>query len=411
MGLNFGIGLFIAAMSGTALFGTISLMIVNASVFSILTGFGTESAILWHGASKKFTGEKLFTYAFFSSLIQTGLFILISLLFFRITNKTLLSNQHQSSYFYFELIYFLGITVVDKYIAMLYAEQKAAPCNRVLAIAAFCCLLFIALAYSHVFYFSIDPLQLFCVVTFFQLLVLAVFFHVKNNVKIIKGFFIQDIRSFAGFSFVVYVTNLIQFLAYRADYWFIDYFKNTDKVGIYAQANKFAQLLWVIPGVLAALLAPFVADPEKKMIEKEFVIITKLMNYLNLAIAALIILVAFLFYNYFLPVAFSDGFQSLLIMMPGFYFFTMTTILAAYFSGKRLLWINFVGSALCFLVIVISDLILIPKLGINGAAVANSIAYTASAIFCVILFIKITHSRFFDFIVLRKNDLESIKKL
>ncbi len=94
MGLNFFVGLFIAAISCTEIFGIISLMIVNAAVFHIITGLGTDSAIVWHGASRKITNEKVFSFTFFSALFQIGLFLIASLFFYRLTHKLLLSRQN-----------------------------------------------------------------------------------------------------------------------------------------------------------------------------------------------------------------------------------------------------------------------------------------------------------------------------
>lgn len=65
MGFNFLVGLFIAAISGTETFGVISLMVVNAAVFSIVSGLGADSAIVWHGASQKLNSEKIFSFTFF----------------------------------------------------------------------------------------------------------------------------------------------------------------------------------------------------------------------------------------------------------------------------------------------------------------------------------------------------------
>jgi len=79
MGFNFLVGLFIAAVSGTETFGVISLMVVNAAVFSIVTGLGADSAIVWHGASQKLNSEKIFSFTFFSSKKNNIILIIIKL--------------------------------------------------------------------------------------------------------------------------------------------------------------------------------------------------------------------------------------------------------------------------------------------------------------------------------------------
>lgn len=411
MGFNFLLGLLIAAMSGAGLFGVISLMIVNASVFHIITGLGTDSSILWHGASNKFDLDKLFTFTFFSALFQIVLFVAISIIFYETTGKTLLSSQQSFNYFYFELIYFCGLALTDKYVSVMYAEQRAGLCNRVLSFAAFSGLLFVSLVYLHVINIKPDPLKIFCITAFAQPVSLILFYHFKKSVTFSKHFSADDVRSFIAFSFIVFLSNLIQFLAYRVDYWFIDHFKNTEQVGIYAQANRFAQLLWIIPGIIAALLEPAIANPVNRMNEKQFTFIARIMNYFNLLLVGAVIIFALFFYRYFLPDIFSDGFRSLLFMLPGFYFLTIPIIFAAYFSGKRLLWINFSGSVLCLLIIGVADILLIPQFGINGAAIANTIAYSATAIFHIIMFTRTNGIKTIELFQLKKDDWKEITKL
>jgi O-antigen/teichoic acid export membrane protein len=98
-------------------------------------------------------------------------------------------------------------------------------------------------------------------------------------------------------------------------------------------------------------------------------------------------------------------------MLPGFYFFSITLLFAAYFSAKNILWINLVGSSICLIIIVIADLLLIPDFGIKGAAIANTIAYTLATAFTMGMFLKISKLKPKDFFYLRKTDWRLITKL
>ncbi len=195
------------------------------------------------------------------------------------------------------------------------------------------------------------------------------------------------------------------------DYWLIDYFKNTDQLGIYSQANRFAQLLWILPNILAGLLIPMIASPANDFKEKNIIRLIRVINYFNLLIIAGIIFVALFFYHNFLPGRFSNGFFPLLLMMPGYYFFSVTVLLAAFFSSKRILWVNFAGSAICFLVIITADVLLIPRFGIEGAAIADSVAYSAATIFNIIMFMKLSDVSIAEFFRFNKDDWKSLINL
>jgi O-antigen/teichoic acid export membrane protein len=404
MGFNFLVGLFIAAISGTETFGVISLMVVNAAVFSIISGLGIDSAIVWHGASKKLNDEKTFSFTFFSAISQVILFLIGSLLFYKMTSRLLLSQQHHFAFYYYELIYFSGLVVIDKYTSLFYASHRMENCNKLLAGITLACLAIIILIRYKIFKINLPAFSLLCLTTFIQAVALVILFHTTNSRLRIEKISANDLRSLFNFSIIVFITNLVQFFAYRADYWLINYFRGESELGIFSQANRFAQMLWVLPNILAAMLIPLIAAPGDAFNEKGVVRLVRVINYLNLFAIAVIILIALLTYELFLPDSFSTGFFPLLFMLPGYYFFCMNILLAAFFSSRRLLWVNFIGSALCFIVIILTDLVLIPILGIRGAAIADSIAYSVATIFSVIFFMRHTSFSFADLFTIRRAD-------
>jgi len=404
MGFNFLVGLFIAAISGTETFGVISLMVVNAAVFSIVTGLGADSAIVWHGASQKLNSEKIFSFTFFSALFQVLLFLIFSLLFYRITSRLLLSQQPYFGFYFYELIYFSGLILIDKYTSLFYASSRMEICNKLLSGVTLFCMIGIVLIRYKVLGINLPPFSLLCLTTFIQAVSLVILFHSVNSRLRIVRISTHDLRSLFNFSIVVFVTNLVQFFAYRADYWLINYFRSESELGIFSQANRFAQMLWVLPNILAAMLIPLIAAPGGDFNEKGVIRLVRVINYSNILVIGIIILVALLTYDLFLPASFSAGLFPLLLMIPGYYFFCINILLAAFFSSRRLLWINLIGSSLCFIVIILADLILIPPFGIQGAAIADSIAYSAAAIFSILSFMRHTSFSFADLFRIRRTD-------
>lgn len=410
LGFNFLVGLFIAVMSGTGIFGTISLMIVNASLLYLITGFGADQAIVWHGAGKKISPDKLFTFSVLTSIIQIGLFVFFSFLFFQSSGKTLLSKNITCQYIILELIYFSGLVLLEKYVSLLYARHQAKTCNLILTSVTMAALIILSMSWFNVIKIEIDTFRFFCFFTLFQALSVFFLYHIKNPASF-SFFSKKDLVSLFRFSGIVFVSNLIQFLAYRADYWFIDYFKNAEQVGIYSQANRFAGLLWIVPNIIAALLIPRISSPENNFKETELARIAGILNYLNVLVTGIIVFISYLIYTYFLQQEYFTGFRSLLLMLPGFFFFSMGIIISAYFSARNLLWINFTGALICLVIIIVSDILLIPVFGIDGAAVANTIAYTCATIFTVWMFMKKTKLTFSQMIILKKKDWSLIIKL
>jgi O-antigen/teichoic acid export membrane protein len=211
-------------------------------------------------------------------------------------------------------------------------------------------------------------------------------------------------RSFSAFSAIVMITNIIQFIAFRADYWLISIFYDHTAVGVYAQASKFAQLLWIIPGILAGLITPALKNEHQKLTESGFISLCRLTFYIHMILSLVLIGIALVIYLFFLPTIYFDGFISLLVMIPGYLLFTITTILAAYFSANRLLKINLIGSTICCVLILLLDFILIPSLGYKGAAMANLIAYSITTIYFIYRSMSILKLSLIDFFVIKRSD-------
>lgn len=404
---GFLVSLLIAKLAGADRFGIISLMIVNAGFIQIVSGLGTDAAIVWHGISgKPGDSNKIFSFTIYATLLQLLLFGIAAFLFFKYSGTTMLSREKGTNIFYAELLYFSGLIITEKYAALFYSQQMAALCNKILALisSGLLFILLVVLFYSPPLVVD-NPIWVLSIFVFIPAVVLLFFYHGKFSpvlIKISRG----TLNSFASFSLIVLVTNLIQFIAFRVDFWFIDYFHGKGDVGIYAQASKFSQMLWIIPGVFAGLIIPALKNAKDKLSVAELVSICRLLFFAHIFFAVLLAVGAFLVYQFFLPDVFFNGFSALLLMMPGYIFFIITIMLAAFFSANRLLKINLLGSSLCCVLMIILDVLLIPKFSYTGAAIANLVAYTITTIFFVAAFRKQTGLLIQDYFKLRKSDLK-----
>lgn len=406
-GAGFLVSLLIAKLSGASQFGILSLIIVNAALIHIITGLGTDAAIVWHGASgNEFTKNKVFTFTITTAIIQLFIFFFLAFLVFVITGKTILGREMGLSLFFAEIIYFTGLVLTDKFLSLFYSQQAAGLCNKILAISSgllLCVLLILWQADSRLI--ANNPVWIFSVFVFLPSVVLLVSFFTRFNPSL-QGLKRNEWMSFVSFSSLVLVTNIIQFVAFRADYWFISYFNMETELGVFAQAAKFAQLLWIAPGIIAGLIIPALKNKTQPMSDSLFINVCRLSFYIHAAGSIVLTGMAFFIYLFFLPEIFFDGFRPLLIMIPGYLLFIFATLMAAFFSARRKLQVNFYGSLLCLLIIVSLDYWLIPKMGIAGAAIANLVAYSITAVYFIIRSQKLLRAGPGDFFIPRRKDFK-----
>lgn len=405
-GIGFLVSLVIAKLAGADQFGTLSLMIVNAAFIYIITGLGTDAAIVWHGITGENYGRnKIFSFTFITGSIQLFFFYIIAIIGYLFLGHTLLGGNYGLNIFFAEIIYFTGLVVVEKFTSLYYSQHEAKLCNRILAIvSSVLFFLIIILSFANPELIKEDPIWFYSLFIFIPAFVLLLSFLLKYRPSF-KSISEKEYRSFSSFSVIVLITNVIQFIAFRADYWIISIYYDHDVVGIYAQASKFAQLLWIIPGILANLITPALRNEHEKLTMAGLLSVTRFSFYLHLLLSLLLIATALVIYLFFLPSEYIAGFSPLLIMLPGYLLFIITTILAAYFSANRLLKVNLYGSVLCCVLILIFDWLLIPLFSYEGAAIANLLAYSITTFYFIYRASAIMKISLADIFVIRRSDL------
>lgn len=406
-GIGFLISLLIAKLAGASQFGTLSLIIVNAAFIHIITGLGTDAAIVWHGvAGTNYSRNKIFSFTVITAGIQLTFFYIIAILGYIFLGHTLLGGSYDLRIFFAEIVFFTGLVLLDKFLSLYYSQHESKLCNKLLSIVSGIFLLVVLIIWVIEPILIVEfPIWIYSLFVFIPAFIIAFFFIVKFN-PAFKNITQEEMRSFSSFSFIVLITSIIQFVAFRADYWLISIYYDHVSVGVYAQASKFAQLLWIIPGVLAGLIIPALKNEDQKLTDSKFISLCRVSFYFHIALTLLLIIAALIIYKLFLPSIYFDGFLSLLIMTPGYLIFTITTLLAAYFSANRLLKINLVGSVLCCILMIMLDLLLIPSLSYKGAAIANLIAYSATTAYFIFSSMSVTNSSFKDFFALKKSDFD-----
>jgi O-antigen/teichoic acid export membrane protein len=381
-------------------YGAISLLILNAALFSLVTGLGADTMIMHMVGNNKWSIDEAIYFMWRTIVLQLSLFVVLELgcmFFFKIS---LLSTQPGFHYFFIDLLYFLGVVLVEKFIALFYSVHKATIANIALVVVASAYFLLLSVYYFFLHTNFSIILYSFAIQSLLQGVVLLIIFFSNHN---LKGSPIKDkkITFFFRASSIVMITNIIQLLAYRIDFWILKANYSNYEVGIYSQANKFANLVWLVPNVTAQLLVPKYIMIEKTDLLKVF----RSSFVTNLLIVIATIVFANVFYWWVLNPEYRQGLKAFYLMIPGYFFSAAVIYFSSYFSWKGDFKYNLWGSIGCFLVILIADLLLIPKLSYNGAAIANSIAYTS--IFGYYIF-RMTRVNFkmSDLFMLRPNDIQ-----
>lgn len=208
------------------------------------------------------------------------------------------------------------------------------------------------------------------------------------------------------YSSKAYFSNLAGYLNYRSDVIVVGYLAGAATVGIYSVAVTFAELMWYAPNALAsALLSKSMqseASDREMLVLRSSRVTALLMLVICLAAGLLISPVIGLFYgSKFLPAV-----LPFLLLLPGVWMIGIARILSANLAARGLLypWISIVSAVGN----IVANLILVPKFGAAGAALASTLSYGGGATATMVMFARETKVSPRHWLLVTKRDMAAI---
>jgi len=172
-----------------------------------------------------------------------------------------------------------------------------------------------------------------------------------------------------------HIGNMLQFFNYRLDVFIVNYFLGPASVGIYIVSVMVTELLWYLPNAVGFVIFPKAAATRPEALNA----FTPRVFRITLGLTALGALGLAVIGKPLIQVIFSSAFISayvpMLVLLPGVILLGGAKVLTNEIAGRGYPHYNSVNSGLALVLTVVLDLILIPRHGIVGAAVASSVAY------------------------------------
>ncbi len=193
---------------------------------------------------------------------------------------------------------------------------------------------------------------------------------------------VPALRATTAFGFYVVLGNSIGFLNTQVDNILIGFYMSPSDVGIYAVAVLFATTFTLIPSAVQRVTAPATATlygkGDMEGIRRLFYSTLKKSLLVSGATAIVMVICA----PYLIPLLFTEAFAEsyvpLLVLLIGYPISASFGAVGATLSSIGRVQIPFRIGAVCVVLNIVLNILLIPPLGINGAALATSIAMLAN---------------------------------
>ena len=223
---------------------------------------------------------------------------------------------------------------------------------------------------------------------------------------------VSDIKKFTRYSLSVLLFNVLLFLVYRIDYFFVRYSPvcSAADLGNYIQASKLGQMLLVIPQIVGSAVYPQVSSGnDLQAVSRAIVVLAKSFAILFIAIFFIVLAVGKWLFPFMFGATFHHVQIPLLFLLPGIYGLSLISFLSNFFSGKGNVFISVRAAVIALLIVVAGDFIFVFKYGIEAAAIISSVGYLAMSALYVKPFIKESGISLTRFFILNKEDIKVIR--
>jgi O-antigen/teichoic acid export membrane protein len=210
-----------------------------------------------------------------------------------------------------------------------------------------------------------------------------------------------------NYGFKVMFGGILQYLNYRADILLITFFLTRTEVGWYYVSVLIAERLLFLTQATSTILLPAASSSESQR-EK-----TPLLSRLNFTVVFGGSLIIGLSAYWIVPLLFSNEYSNsvlpLVFILPGVISLSVSKLLSADLGSRGLPQYSTYVSILNFFLNIGFNIILIPRIGIAGAALSSTISYSAALILLAFFYKRVTNISITELLLLKKGDLEKIK--
>jgi O-antigen/teichoic acid export membrane protein len=234
---------------------------------------------------------------------------------------------------------------------------------------------------------------------------------VARVVPLRLGIDTKILRSFFSFGIRGYAANLMQFMNYRLDSLIVNGISGLVSVGYYSIATAMAETLWYGANALALVMFPHVSSLERKEADRITPVVCRNAIFMTLIGAVLMFAVSRQLIQFVFGSSMTPALHPLWLLLPGIVTQTAAKVIASYLSGiGKPIYSTYIGGGTLILTIAM-DLLLIPRYGINGAAVASSIVYTFSAAAAVLIFKYESGAGLLETLIVRPADFVRYRRV
>ena len=174
--------------------------------------------------------------------------------------------------------------------------------------------------------------------------------------------------------------NLATFFTYRFDVFIVNYFLDSAQLGYYALGVVISEALWQFPQAVASAICPRTARTGRDEATRFTCFVMRQVFLISCLGGAAIAVASPLMIPLVFGASFKPSVQVIWWILPGTVALSLAKVACSDLAGRGKNGYSSVISLICLAITLGLDWVLIPRIGIRGAALASSVAYTIDAV-------------------------------
>jgi len=406
--IGIGNNVIISRLLGPESLGIFAIIIVIVELVFRIVNPGIDTSAIYFISNKRFEFKEYISTYLINAIIIIVLGILILLLLNQIGSVTLFSETVNlnfiADFFTVIVFYFITFLFYEFGVKIPLGLERFNEYNKIQLIKPII-LFALLLVSSFMFTINLDSVLLIVSLSF----IIPGLFYWRMALPVNFSWRKEPAEKSFRFGIKIMLGNLLQYLNYRMDIILIGFFLSGTEVGWYYVSVIIAERLLFLTQATSTILFPSASSSN---LQREKTPILSRLNFTVVFAGSVIIGVSA---YWLVPLLFSEVYSNsvlpLVVILPGIIALSVSKILSADFISRGLPQYSLYVSILNFFLNIGLNIILIPRMGIAGAALSSTFSYSAALFLQVYFYHKLTDISLTELILIRNGDFKKLKSI
>ncbi len=378
--------------------------------FSSLLGLSVNAAIIYFVSRYKIQNTKRAVRRL-TLWISAAIVVVGALCMFLLRDSAFFAGT-PVSYLVAIVIYGVSSMVLNNCIAILRGENKFRSYNMVVLIQR---ILVFALAMA-IFLHPSAAVWVWATILISLLMILLSLYSIRRwsgpmPVPAPEDDFPVHTGSLVRYSLKAHVSNVMTYINQNFGSYIVQGSYGQSNFAVYNVAYTMMQQVWILPDAVSQVIMSRLASMKEQSDKLRLTLIScKIVTYVTMVSALLLVAVA----NVLVPVIFPmyrGAVEPLCYLIIGSVFISYAKVLNNSISAYGRPELNIIPTALAIVANLVFSVLLIPRMQINGVALATSITLTLQGLSSIVIFCKFTGTPFYRLLIPSKEEISMVRKI